>query len=57
MMRDVIRHSVVSHPSSPKTLPPTTIGFGGTGTDAPLPNQIEDAIHSYYFFYNPHCLW
>jgi hypothetical protein len=36
MMKEIIRHSVGSHPSSPKTLPPTTMGFGGTGTDADM---------------------
>jgi hypothetical protein len=34
-------YRVGSHPSSPKTLPPTTMGFGGTGTDADLYNQFS----------------
>ena len=28
-----------SHPSSSKTLPPTSMGFGGTGIDA-IPNDV-----------------
>jgi hypothetical protein len=34
-------YRVGSHPSSPKTFPPTTMGFGGTGTDADLSNQFS----------------
>jgi len=41
MMRDVIPHSAGYHPFSPKTLPSTTIGFGGTETAANLFNQIR----------------
>ena len=41
MMRDVIRQSAGSHPPLPKTLPPTTMGFGGTETADNLSNQIR----------------
>jgi hypothetical protein len=37
MMRD----RVGSHPSLPKTLPPTTMGFGETGTDTDLFSQLS----------------
>lgn len=36
---DVIQHSVGFHLSSSKTLPHTTMGLGGTGIGADLPNQ------------------
>ena len=39
MMRETVSHSVGSHPSLPKTLLPTTMGFGRMGTAA-----IKDVI-------------
>ena len=40
-VRDVIRYSVSSHPSLPKTLPPATMCFGGTGTAIDLSDQFS----------------
>jgi len=40
-MRDVIHHGGGSHPHSPKTLPHAAMGFGWTGTAAPLHYQIR----------------